>query len=243
MSASRIRGAAPIVIVQRSKTLRPVAPTRCAPVTGTSEFCRARIVPGTPCERSDVVNPGSAPPGRLPALSAAGGFRAALPFVAGQADRGEVVGVGPRAALCDGDDVVDLDRRATAPEALGVVVVHDDAGPEPQSPTMPLCTPRAAVCPQDGCGPRHLTPSSLARLDNPAGAVSAVPWLHRSRHSVAASERTTGATDEGPGEGDFRSAAQPSLGPTRLAAHTKSQNADPPFPTTNPAENQGRRTA
>lgn len=46
-----------------------------------------------------------------------------------------------------------------------------------------------------------------------------------------------------PPGGDFRSCGRRPRAATRLAAHTESQNGDPPFPTPDPAENQGRRTA
>lgn len=46
-----------------------------------------------------------------------------------------------------------------------------------------------------------------------------------------------------PGGGESKSAGGRPRAATRLAAHTKSQNGDPPFPTPDPPKNQGRRTA
>lgn len=71
--------------------------------------------------------------------------------------------------------------------------------------------------------------------------------IRASRHPIPAPFGRDAGAPRGsaapPGGGESKSAGGRPRAATRLAAHTKSQNGDPPFPTPDPAENQGRRTA
>ena len=99
-------------------------------------------------------------------------------------------------------------------------------------------------------GVRHA--SIVARTTDHASTCAQRPCvparrLRASRHPIPARFGRDAGTPRPPvaplGGGESKSVGGRPRAATRLAAHTKSQNGDPPFPTPDPAENQGRRTA